>query len=448
MKKTLFLLTLFLKLSAYEPEHNPDAFADQQLQELDVRQIPLDELTEGPFDGLPPDTFTYVKKGMRPLASASLGGGILLQGDIRTKFEWGETKDGSTSLLDVLGVGHDRITQEFNFYLKYFARRSTAIIQVRFKNDMGILGGTTSKRSIEKAYFNYDLYANGPHQINFTIGRRPLLEMLESQVQFISRMDGVSLDFLTTIDKWSDFELRLIGTIVDPVSDQFAYFIQLGIHNIFNTKLYFLYSFASWKINKTSRIFDGDGKPSEFPVGTSQMRHNPRFDFNISQLVLGYILDSIPIPLWFYGAVLYNHTAERRMITRNRRYDFGYYVGVTISNAVEKGTFSIDINYQYLPPQVIPGFDVSGIDNGNVRDNAFYGPASNDITGVAITPATLTASNANGSVNYQGISIAGAYVLTDHLTLQAAYSYSVRAIKSIGPDRTAYGFEIRTIYAF
>ena len=222
MKKTLLLLSLFFKLSAYEPEHDESDFVEEQLEQLDVRKIPLDDLSDGAYDGLPPDAFTFMKRGMRPLASESLGGGILIQADIRTKFEWGETKDGSRSILDAIGVGHDRITQEYNFYLSYFARRSTVVIQLKFKNDMGTLGGTTSKRKVEKAYFNYDLYANGPHQINITIGRRPLLDMLESKTQFASRMDGVSLDFLTSIGSLSDFGLRLIGTVVDSATDQFV----------------------------------------------------------------------------------------------------------------------------------------------------------------------------------------------------------------------------------
>ncbi|NGX31797.1 MAG: hypothetical protein K940chlam8_01179 [Chlamydiae bacterium] len=404
------------------------------------------------------DSETQLEKQRDALTTVKfniLGGAILLQGDVRVRYKVFSIKDGPVSLVgndpvSLIGnstiLPRDAFNNEFNLYLNYVARRFYAKLRLKFSNKMGAQGGTTGKFSLEKAYFGHQVFREGATIVGIEAGRRDLLEMLESKVQFGSRMDGASVYLATEVPKLFEFDLRGILTIVDFAKTHFAPIIQVSFYNISDYGLYVKYAYVDWEKKGTTRIFNGSGNAD----GRKEMEFNPRYQFRISQWTLGFVPRTkiLGKKVRFYGAFLLNHAAKKRALTNCRRENLACYGGFTYGNAYQKGDISLDVNYQYVEAQSVPGFDSSGIGTGNPRENVFYGPAKNDITGAKLKPNQITVSNANGNTNFKGVSASFAYILTRNLKWQISGNYSRRLDGQIGPNRTFKQIDTSLIYSF
>ena len=376
-----------------------------------------------------------------------LGGAILLQGDVRVRYKVFSVKDGPVNLVgNPTTLPRDAFNNEFNLYLNYVARRFYAKLRLKFSNKMGAQGGTTGRLSLEKAYFGHQVLREGATIVGLEAGRRDLLEMLESKVQFGSRMDGASFYLATEFPKFFEFDLRGILTVVDFTKTHFAPIVQVSFYNISDYGLYVKYAYVDWEKRGTTRIFNGSGNAD----GRKEMEFNPRYQFRISQWTLGFVPRAkiLGKKVRFYGAFLWNHAAKKTALTNDRKENLACYGGFTYGNAYQKGDISLDVNYQYVEAQSVPGFDGSGIGTGNPRENVFYGPAKNNITGVSLKPNQITASTANGNTNFKGVSASFAYILTKNLKWQISGSYSRRLDGQIGPNRTFKQIDTSLIYSF
>lgn len=154
----------------------------------------------------------------------------------------------------------------------------------------------------------------------------------------------------------------------------------------------------------------------------------------------------INIPVRLYGAFLVNHKASQQAFLNNKKENTAWYVGARIGSGKKPKSFSIECSYQFVRAQAVQQLDVSGVSNGNVRDNSLYGPLYNDFTGAEI--ATITSANANGNTNFRGVKVGVLYRFTKEMSAKVIYTTSKRANADIGPDRHFSKFDIQTIYAF
>lgn len=376
------------------------------------------------------------------------GGSLKIEGDIRLKYKYERARNGSEYFVGPgTALDDQAIKDEANLYLYYSAPRTIAQLRLKFDNSMGIIGGTTNKLSVPQAFWGYEILKIPDLSVKFGLGRRSLGEMLDSDVAYGARMDGGYLRLSTYTWKFSDLSLDFITSLVDINTMQFAYFGQFSMENIMSSGLYFRYSIADWFKSGFTRITNGDGDPTSVG-GISSLRDNPQNAYITSQFLMGYSMApwKINIPVRIYGAFLINHKASKQVFLNNKRENTAWYVGTRIGSGKKPKSFSIEFSYQFVRAQAIQQLDVSGISNGNKRNNSFYGPLYNDITGTEID--TITASNANGNTNYKGIQFGVLFRFTKEMSAKIVYTTSKRANADIGPDRHFNKLDIQTIYAF
>ncbi len=379
---------------------------------------------------------------------SGLKGTFKIEGDIRLKYKGEALRDGNTRLL---GTGTDfpnkAFKNEVNIYLYYQARRTIGQARLKFDNTMGNIGGTTNKLSLSKAFMGQEIFRCSDLSIKAGLGRRPLSEMLDSDVAYDARMDGGYLRFTTYTWNFCDLALDLLASIVDLNTNQMAYFGQLSFDHIMDTGIYFNYSVGDWYRKATTRITNGSGTPSTFN-GISELSNNPQNQYLTSQFLLGYVMGPwrFNLPFKVYGAFLVNHKARAQSFLNNKKENTAFYLGTTLGTGKKPGGFSIDYSYQFVRAQSVHQLDSSGIGLGNIRDNSLYGPLVNDLTGTSI--ATITPANANGNTNFRGWQAGFLYTFTKQCSGRLIYKTATPANKKIGPDRHYKKFETQLIYAF
>lgn len=376
------------------------------------------------------------------------GGSLKIEGDIRLKYKMERARDGDEYFVGSGTALSDKaLKDEVNLYLYYNAPRTIAQLRLKFDNSMGIIGGTTNKISTPQAFWGYEVLKIPDLSVKFGLGRRSLGEMLESDVAYGARMDGGYLRLSTYTWKFSDLSLDFIASLVDINTTQIAYFGQFSMENIMSTGLYFRYSIGDWFKSGQTRITNGDGDPVTVG-GISKMRNNPQNAYITSQVLVGYSMApwKINIPVRLYGAFLMNHKASPQPFLNNKKENTAWYVGARIGSGKKPKSFSIECSYEFVRAQAIQQLDVSGIGNGNKRDNSFYGPLYDDFTGAEI--AAITSANANGNTNFKGVKVGVLYRFTKEMSAKIIYSTSKRANANIGPDRHFNKFDVQMIYAF
>ncbi len=272
---------------------------------------------------------------------------------------------------------------------------------------------------LRKAYFGYNLCCDGNTRFDIEIGRRNLYNVFDSQVQFLSRFDGVLLRYCSRCECIADWYFKLGGFLVDEVVNQFSWVVEAGILNIGNCGFDLKYSFIDWRRNGYNRC----------------CVDNPRgFQFQNSQVTLYYHFDPeiICTPAFLYAAFLYNHDAKGWVVTKNKKQNIAWYAGTTVGEVIEEGDWAIDLQYQYVQAQSIPDNDVSGIGRGNVRNNSF----------------TQSDNLGRGNTNYQGFRVEALYALTDNLTIDSRIEYSTAICDDIGGPHKFSEFKLEGIYAF
>jgi hypothetical protein len=311
--------------------------------------------------------------------------------------------------------------------MDYRTDRTWAAMKVEFDNDMGVRSGTVNKIKLEKAYLGGRLVAGDTFTWDAELGRRYLINVFDSRVEFGAIFDGVLFRFSKAWQDIGDFYANVAAFLVDDRFNHYGEVVEIGALRIANVGLNMKYSVINWY------------KP--YPS-----TENPqRWKFLVNQVMTSYQF----YPQWigkklikFYAAGLMNPLAQDVVQTGFKKQNLGWYAGVSIGVVKKAGDWAVDGNYQWVQAQTVPDIDTSGIGRGNAAGAGFYTIGS-DGSGVATTQA-----NATGGCNYKGFEIEALYAFTDNLTVLQNFKWTDTLNTTIGPDLKYKQWEIEFIYAF
>ncbi len=372
----------------------------------------------------------------RQVTVREMGGALSLSGEVRTELQSSaETVNGirqrgnggAVTLPDGTPFPTNAFDVEVNIMLDYRTEHSWASIKLEFDNDAGIFSGTLNKLKLERAYWGVRAIDADEFTFDVEMGRRRMSSMMDSKLEFNSFFDGVWFRYDHGFEKIGDFYTHAGVFLINEFKNQFGYVGEIGMLNIGGSGLYTKYSLTDW-----------DTKDFHDKI------MNERFDFIVSQLILGYrfLPSNLKKIVIIYLGGLYNHKAKKLAITGYRRSNWGSYIGFSIGELKKKGDWAFDANYQALCAQAVPDFDVQGIGVGNTANTGFY-TARTDGRGGANTRKT-----AGGNVNYRGFQLTLDWLLTNQLDFQQSWQQSITLDDSIGPFRTFKQYEIEFIYGF
>lgn len=376
---------------------------------------------------------------------------LTISGDVRTEWRHLNEKQGNRLLRGGNAVNPSTISPEdphglpisrndfdieFNLWFDYVCNRAWAVAQLQFDNSAGVSdngfdcdedpkgfhgSGECDDLCLKRAYMGYNICCNGATRFDVEIGRRKLYDVFDSQIEFLSRFDGILFKYSSSWECVADWYWNTGGFVVDERVNHFAWVTEVGFLNICDFNVDFKYSFISWVKNGENRC---------------HVRNPLGFRFNVSQFLLAYHLNPeiIRVPTKIYGAFLWNHDAfpKHKVLKRHgfllfpdrdafgffeadikKRANLGGYIGVTFGEVVKEGDWSLDIQYQIVQARAIPDDDVSGIGRGNVLGTSFT-------------------QLGRGNTNYKGMRFEGLYALTDNLSLDVIWEFSRAAQKNIG----------------
>lgn len=436
-----------------------------------------EELNERDFDALR----DYLRS-KRTLDIEESTSELTISGDVRT--EWRHMNetckgvslrgDGATNLRG-LPISKNDFDLEFNLRFDYICKKTWASAHVRYDCSGGVDGndhpckpcniaaesldckgqagdcigdcqgfhgsGNCTGLCLKKAYMGYELYSCGNERFFFELGRRGnLYNVFDSNIQFLSRFDGLLLKYENSWDCVADWYLSTAGFLVDERVNHFAWAAELGFLNIGDTGLDFKYSLIDWKKHGENRCFEPNPKGFRFV--------NSQFTviYNMNPEWMGR-------PVKFYGAVLVNHAAKDLKEYRYKRNEkgqieeidgvkqfeefanhglqnIGWYTGVLIGKVRKEGDWALEIQYQVVQAQAVPDGDVGGIARGNVLDESF------------------TTCSLRGNTNFKGWKFQGLYAITDNFTLDTILEWTQAEDDRIGGAHTYSKLEMEAIYAF
>lgn len=371
----------------------------------------------------------------RQVTVRELGGALSLSGEVRT-----ELQSSSETVKGVKQRGSGGAVKgpdgtlptnaydiEVNLMLDYRTDEGWGSIKLEFDNNAGVFSGSLDKLKLERAFWGSRIIDGDEFTFDAELGRRRMSSMADSKLEFNSFFDGVWFKYDQGFDSIGDVYLHTGVFLINENNNQYGYLGEAGIFNIAGTGLYMKYSLVDW-----------DTKHFSKQVNSS------RFDFVVSQLLLGYRVYPVAFKRVIQGYVagLYNHVARRLPITRHHKANWGGYVGFSIGELKKKGDWAFDANYQLLSAQCIPEFDGQGIGLGNSANVGFY-TSGKDGKG-----DPNTAKTASGNVNYRGFQLTLDYLLTNQLNFQQSWQQSVTLNDSIGPFRRYKQYEVEFIYGF
>lgn len=364
------------------------------------------------------------------------GGALSISGEVRTEFQHthetanGVNQRGSNGVVfdsNDLPIPSNGFDIEVNLMFDYRTDRSWAAIKLEFDNEAGIISGTLNKLKLERAIWGYRIFDQSNWGLDVELGRRRMSSMLDSKVEFNSFFDGVWFKYDHNIDPIGSAYLHTGVFLINEKKEHFGYVGEIGLLNLFKTGFYTKYSVIDWDTKKFTNDVD-----------------RKRYNFIVSQLILGYRFNAFcsKKPVQIYLAGLYNHKAQKRLITDHQKANWGAYLGVSLGELKKKGDWAFDINGQLLAAQCVPDFNVSGIGIGNASNFGFY-TVKSDGTGNSNTIKT-----AGGNVNYQGYQITLDYLFTNQIDIQLSWMQSITLNKHIGPYHRFRQFEVELIYGF
>ena len=278
---------------------------------------------------------------------------------------------------------------------------------------------------IKRAYAGYNFIDCDDLVFDLEMGRRPMYTIFDSRIEFHARFDGLLFKLSKIVKDKGKFYANGGPFVVDFRVNHYAYIIETGVLDFYQSNFDIKYSFIDWRKHGKNRclILDAQG-----------------WRFKNSQLSLAYNINPKYIPAVckkarLYGAFLYNHTAHGLdkfdnviTITDFRKQNDAWYAGLIIGEVRKKGDWSVDINYQYVRAQAIPECDMHGIGRGTVAEPFLK-------TGL-------------GKGNYKGWHFEGLYAVTDKLSLDFLYEFSNEIEKKIGGSVLYHRYEFDVIHAF
>lgn len=435
----------------------------------DVAQDPGDfqeELNNRDFEALRDFLTSKVKVDVAERCST-----LTISGDVRTEWRHMNESCCGTELrghnsVNIVGrpISRNDFDIEFNLRFDYVFERAWAVAQVRYDNSAGVddnghpcgprgkedgstcnggdcvgkarkcIGdpegfhgsGRCNDLCLKRAYMGYNFLTDGDSRFDVELGRRGnLYNVFDSNIQFLSRLDGIYAKYETISSGYAEWYLQVAGFVVDEKVNQFAWATEVGALSILGSNFDVIYSFIDWKKRGKNRC---------------QVRNPLGFRYQNSQVILEYNAEVECLKCdWFngkaqaYSAFLYNHAAGDYFNSEDvncGKQNIGWYAGVLIGKVRKKGDWSVEIQYQVVQAQSIPDEDVSGIGRGNVLDESF------------------TTCSHRGNTNFKGWRMEGLYAFTDNLTLDTILEWSKADDPRIGGRHNYSKFEMEAIYAF
>ncbi len=281
------------------------------------------------------------------------GGSLSLSGDIRAEYltsneqQNGLKNIGNNSLHPL--IASDQFKISFGLLLDYRADSTWASVKLKFSNNMGVISGTNNKINLERAFIGFRIVDNERFTIDMEPGRRKLSYTFDSRIEFNAIMDGLLIKYDQSSDRFGDFYIHGGALVVNDYKNLYAYVVEFGVLNLFNTGVYLKYALIDWYTKHFSN-----------PV------ENDRFEYFNNQFLAGYrfvapYIDKVSI---LYGAFLINSAAPKRAIFNEQKANLAAYLGFTMGEARKKGDWAFDTNIQYVQPQSIPDYDFGGIGAG------------------------------------------------------------------------------------
>ncbi len=466
LNRYLFALLAFLGFAAY-------GVAQEDVQDGSHHN---EELNERDFQALR----EYLKT-KREIPLEDKDENLSISGDVR--FEWrhmnesqsGNVLRGSDRIDPRTGIAISRndFDCEFNLKFDYVLDKTWAVAHLQYDNAAGVDSqdipcdldkngwfgsGKCNELCLKKAYFGYSLWNDPCSRMDIELGRRGnLYYVFDSNVQFLSRLDGIVLKYEGTSELLPKYYAKLAGFVVDERVNHFAWATEVGLINIMDSGFDFKYSFIDWMPHARVRCAKAkcDIDPSyDGPFNKGHFKHNPEaFQFYVSQWTMYYNFD----PELFcgksaqlYGAFLMNHGRKYAKVfkhtdivaTKHNRHthpelhgtdkiraNLGWYVGFLIGEIKKEGDWSVEVQYQVVQALVMPEQDEAGISRGNVLSESFT-------------------RQGRGYTNYKGWKVEALYAITDNLSIDGIVEASRQANKRIGGRHHYSKVELETIYAF
>ena len=304
---------------------------------------------------------------------------------------------------------------------------------------------------LKRAYMGYNFYTKDDARFDVELGRRKMYDLFESEIQFLSRFDGIVFEYSDKAEGFADWYIKVAGFLIDERTNHFGCAMEAALFNIRDTGLDIKYSLIDWEkrgrsrcrgrgpcsqsescsedccsssnsycnINKDKNNENGncaclDG--SRNPVGFKYLNSQLTFTYHLNPELLNR-------PTEIYGAIVRNHYAND--IRRDHKHKgFAGYVGLTIGKVKREGDWSLDMQYQYVQENAIAFDDQAGICLGDIQS---------DCCGGVLTPG------------YKGVKVEALYAITDHLSLDSIVEY---ASSSQHAHHQYWKFELEAIYAF
>ena len=370
-------------------------------------------------------------------------GTLTIAGDVRARWiAAGERLNGASQRGRGTKTAINRFKSEVNLMLDYVTVRSWASTKLKWVNFGGKDGGTATKVEMERAFIGYDIFEEGKEDFYIEIGRSNLDFIFESRIEFGSVFDGLHIFYTRCIPEIGQFTIHGGPFIVDSFTNHYAWVVETFVSKWRGTGLSMKYSLIDWKRGAPTVNYGNATNPiTKVAPGTTTVRDNPRYNFIVSQMLLGYErkIDFLGCKtLFLYGAVLANHDAKRVVQTNFKKLNGAWYAGFTLGKLCKACDWSVDINYQSVQAQAVPEFDSTGIGHGN---------AANGLLSDAILFGTLPGS-VRLFTNYKGWEANFLYAMTDSLSIRTKAQYATPRNKSLGGDFRYKAFEMSVIYAF
>lgn len=397
---------------------------------------------------------------------------LSISGDVRT--EWrhlNETchgkdlRGGEHTNRSGLPISRNDFDIEFNMRFDYVAEKTWAVGHLQFDNSAGVDGnghpcgkvikkkdrkknpcdkgkcqecktesldcfvdpegwhgsGACDDICLKKAYMGYNICVDGDSRFDVELGRRGNLYLVfDSKVQFLSRLDGVLFKYDSSWESIADWYVHAAGFLVDERVNQFAWVVETGALDIFDSGIDLKYSFIDWQKHGKNRCF----------------AHNPEgFKFMVSQFTVAYNLSPeyfCKKPVKLYAALLINHDNPSFYVhcRRIRNQNLAWYAGVLIGEVRKEGDWAVELMYQVVEARAVPDDDMAGVGRGNVLDDSF------------------TSLTRRGNTNFHGFRLEGLYAFTDNITLDSLIEWTKAYDEKIGGKHTYSKFELEAIYAF
>ncbi|MEM7175022.1 MAG: hypothetical protein AAF443_03725 [Chlamydiota bacterium] len=360
-------------------------------------------------------------------------GSLVLSGEVRTELQSTNEKLNKVKQLGsggaVPGTSARTWDIEVRLQLDYKTERTWAQARLRFDNDAGTRSGTTNRLKLDRAFLGGKIINASDYSIKLQAGRWDLSLYFDSQIQFLSLMDGILFLYDHALDWAGDFYLHGGPFVVDEKIDQFAYVGEVGLLNIGKTGLYSKVAFIDWDTKNTSK------KDVE-----SELR-NREYRFRNWQVIVGYKWTPALLGKGVdcFVAYLINTAAKRLPVTANKKANMAWYTGFRIGSVKKQWDWSFQFVYEWLQAQSVPGFDVLGVGRGNAAKVGLYGKG---------TTLFNSPSQARGNTNYRGLSAILQYMLTDNITVYQRWRQSTRLSSAIGVPFSYKQYEIELIYGF